>query len=84
MAISSMSGREFNQAVSEAKKAANLGPVYITDRGKPSHVLMSIAHYQRLAGGQPNISELLSMPSLEDMAFDPPKLSDLAQAADLS
>ncbi len=84
MTISTISGREFNQAVSEAKKAANLGPVYITDRGKPSHVLMSIAHYQRLAGGQPNISQLLSMPSLEDMAFDPPKLSDLAQAADLS
>jgi hypothetical protein len=45
---------------------------------------MSIAHYQRLAGGQPKIGELLSMPGLADIEFDPPKLSDLAQAADLS
>ncbi len=84
MAISSMSGREFNQAVSEAKKAANLGPVFITDRGRPAHVLMSMAHYQKLTGGQPKIGELLSMPEVAALALDTPKLSDVAQAADFS
>lgn len=82
MAISTMSGREFNQAVSEAKKAANLGPVFITDRGRPAHVLMSMAHYQQLTGGQPKIGELLSMPGVAALALDTPKLSDMAQAAD--
>ena len=84
MTVSTISGREFNQAVSEAKKAANLGPVYITDRGRPAHVLMSIQHYRQLAGGQSTIGELLYMPGLEDVEFDPPKLTDLAQAADMS
>jgi prevent-host-death family protein len=84
MAISTMSGREFNQAVSEAKKAANLGPVFITDRGRPAHVLMSMAHYQQLTGGQPKIGELLSMPGVAELVLDMPKLSDVAQAADFS
>ena len=84
MSISSMSGREFNQAVSEAQKAANFGPVFITDRGRPAHVLMSMAHYQQLTGGQPKIGELLSMPGVAELVLDTPKLSDVAQAADFS
>jgi len=46
MKVTTFSSREFNQAASEAKRAANDGPVFITDRGKPAHVLMSMAHYQ--------------------------------------
>jgi len=42
MAIKTLSSREFNQDTSGAKKAANHGPVFITDRGKPAHVLLSI------------------------------------------
>jgi len=84
MSISSMSGREFNQAVSEAKKAANFGPVFITDRGRPAHVLISMAHYQQLTGGQPKIGELLSMPGVAELVLDMPKLSDVAQAVDFS
>ena len=41
MTVTTFSSREFNQAASEAKKAANNGPVFITDRGRPAHVLMS-------------------------------------------
>ena len=36
--ITTLSSREFNQNASEAKKAANNGPVFITDRGRPAHV----------------------------------------------
>lgn len=36
-----LSSREFNQDTSGAKKAANEGPVFITDRGRPAHVLLS-------------------------------------------
>ncbi|MCL4423032.1 MAG: type II toxin-antitoxin system Phd/YefM family antitoxin [Actinobacteria bacterium] len=45
-----MSSREFNQDTSRAKKAAAGGPVFITDRGKPAHVLLTFAAYQGLLG----------------------------------
>lgn len=45
-----MSSREFNQDTSRAKKAAAHGPVYITDRGRPAHVLMTYEAYEQLVG----------------------------------
>jgi prevent-host-death family protein len=48
----SVTSREFNQDTSGAKKAAERGPVFITDRGKPSHVLLSFAAYEKLLGVQ--------------------------------
>ncbi|MDA8391326.1 MAG: type II toxin-antitoxin system Phd/YefM family antitoxin [Actinomycetota bacterium] len=47
---SHISSREFNQDTSRAKKAAVDGPVFITDRGKPAHVLLSFVDYQKLLG----------------------------------
>ncbi|MGM3390162.1 type II toxin-antitoxin system Phd/YefM family antitoxin [Stutzerimonas stutzeri] len=67
-----ISSREFNQDTGGAKKAALSGPVFITDRGRPAHVLLSIEDYQRLAGGNASIIDLLAMPGAEDIAFDPP------------
>jgi prevent-host-death family protein len=84
MIITSLSSREFNQGASEAKRAANTGPLFITDRGRPAHVLMSIELYQQLTGGRKNIADLLAMPGIEDVHFDIPPLSDLARAADFS
>ncbi|AAW59752.1 hypothetical protein GOX2688 (plasmid) [Gluconobacter oxydans 621H] len=48
MTVTTFSSREFNQDTSRAKKAAVEGPVFITDRGKPAHVLLSIDDYRRL------------------------------------
>ena len=73
MAITTLSSREFNQDTSRAKKAASKGPVFITDRGKPAHVLLSMEEYQRLAGKPRNILEALSMPGLADIEFEPPR-----------
>jgi hypothetical protein len=84
MPITTLSSREFNQAVSEAKKAACQGPVFITDRGRPAHVLMSMDFYQRLTGSRPKIADLLFMPGMQDVELEIPRLSDLAQSADLS
>lgn len=83
--ITNLTSREFNQDASGAKKAANKGPVIITDRGKPAHVLLSIEEYQRLTGNVQNIVDLLAMPNADDIEFDPPKLSgELFKPADLS
>lgn len=84
MTITTLSSREFNQAASEAKKAANKGPVFITDRGRPAHVLMSMALYQRLTGSRQKIADLLAMPGIEDVELQIPRLRDLARPADLS
>lgn len=79
-----LTSREFNQDTSRAKKAAQAGPVFITDRGKPAHVLLSIEHYQRLAGGHASIIDLLAMPATEDIEFDPPRVNFHSTPADLS
>ena len=84
MPITTLSSRAFNQDASGAKKAANRGPVFITDRGKPAHVLLSMADYQRLLGHQSSIAELLAMPQAASLEFDPPKLMINGRPADLS
>jgi prevent-host-death family protein len=69
-----LTSREFNQDVARAKRAANDGPVIITDRGRPAYVLMRHETYRRLAGQGPSIRALLSHPESGDVAFEPPRL----------
>ncbi|MFT4288857.1 type II toxin-antitoxin system prevent-host-death family antitoxin [Nocardioides sp.] len=57
-----ISARELNQDVSAAKRAADEGPVIITDRGKPAYVLMTHADYRRLAGRGKSALEALRPP----------------------
>jgi prevent-host-death family protein len=59
--------REFNQDVSAAKRLARLEPVFVTDRGRPTHVLMSIQDYRRLTGEKESIVDLLACPDLGDL-----------------
>ena len=84
MSMTTFSSREFNQRASEAKKAASKGPVFITDRGRPAHVLLSIEEYRRLTAGGPKIADLLAMPGVEEVDLEIPQARDLAQPADLS
>ncbi len=85
MTVTTLSSREFNQDVSRAKRAADEGPVVITDRGKPAYVLLRHDVYRRLAEGGPTIRELLDQPGLEEVEFDPPRLgSGIFRPADLS
>ncbi len=85
MAITKLSSREFNQDTSRAKRAAKRGPVFITDRGRPSHVLLTAEEYQRITQGQKNIAELLAMPEAAEIDFEPPRLAgNLHEPPDLS
>jgi prevent-host-death family protein len=84
MPITTMSSREFNQDASGAKKAAGKGPVFITDRGRPAHVLLTVEDYQRLAGGQRKIADALAMPGVEDVEFEPARVEIKVRPADLS
>ncbi len=74
MRITTKTSREFNQDTSGAKKAAQEGPVFITDRGRPAHVLLTIEDYRKLSGSEPSIVDLLAMPGAADIEFDPPRL----------
>lgn len=85
MTTTTLSSREFNQDTSGAKKAARSGPVFITDRGRPAHVLLTIEEYRRVTHSQTSIVDLLAMPGVADIDFEPPRLgADLYRPADLS
>lgn len=73
MTVTTLTSREFNQDTSRAKKAAAEGPVFITDRGRPAHVLLTIEDYHRLAGGHMSLAEALAQPGA-DFEFDPPRV----------
>ena len=82
MSITTFSSWEFSQDTSGAKRAASQGPVFITDRGQPAHVLLTFEQYQRLATSSQSIIDLLGMS--EAIEFEPPKAGVLSRPADLS
>ncbi|MBS0356814.1 MAG: type II toxin-antitoxin system Phd/YefM family antitoxin [Proteobacteria bacterium] len=85
MPNTTLSSREFNHDVGRAKKAALEGPVFITDRGRPSHVLLSVEAYRKLLANEPSIIDLLALPGSEDIEFEPVRTnSPLFRPADLS
>jgi len=82
MSITTLSSREFNQDTSGAKKASIKGPVIITDRGLPAHVLLSIEDYRRLTARPRRIADALAMPGDTDVEFEAPRVSFGLHAAD--
>ena len=83
MSFTTLSSREFNQDASKAKRAAQTGPVIITDRGRPAHVLLTFENYKLLTRQPARIADLLAMPSAKDADFEMPAMREPAQAADL-
>ena len=79
-----MTSREFNRDVSKAKRDARNGPVFITDRGRPAHVLLTVEGYRKIAGGAMSIAERLAMPEAADIDFDPPRIEIMARSANLA
>jgi prevent-host-death family protein len=83
MTVTTVTSRQFNQDASGAKKAAQKGPVFITDRGRPAHVLLTIEDYRRLAGGEMSLAEALAQPGdAADFEVDLPRLDHLFKPAD--
>jgi prevent-host-death family protein len=76
VSITTISSREFNQDAGGAKRAAEKGPVIITDRGRPSHVLLSFEDYRKLAGGGPSLLDIVAQDEDDDIDFDPPRMGD--------
>jgi prevent-host-death family protein len=79
--VKQMSSREFNQDSSGAKKAAEQGPVYITDRGRPAHVLLTYEAYEQLLGTQHVLDRLAEPAGVEDIKFTIPTSDEIARPA---
>ena len=83
--MTTMTSREFNQDAGRAKRAASDGPVFITDRGKLAHVLLTIEDYRNLSVPQHNLATMLACPKAGDIMFEPQKLpGNLFNAEELS
>lgn len=77
-----LTSREFNRDTGGAKRAAETGPVYITDRGRLSYVLLTFDEYRRLAANRPRITDLLAEPpGIEDIEFEIPSSTEIARPA---
>ena len=76
MSITTISSREFNQDAGGAKRAAEKGPVIITDRGRPSHVLLNFEDYRKLVRVGPSLFEVVAQKEDDDIEFDPPLMSN--------
>jgi prevent-host-death family protein len=76
VSITTISSRQFNQDAGGAKKAADKGPVIITDRGRPAHVLLSFDDYRKLLGASPSLLDVLAQKEDDDFEFDPPRMGD--------
>jgi prevent-host-death family protein len=84
MPTTRLSSRELNQDTGRAKRAARSGPVIITERGRPAHVLMTYRDYTLLVGAKGSIIDLLGGPEgVEDVEFDVPPARDLPRPAEI-
>jgi prevent-host-death family protein len=82
--VTTLSSRAFQQNASQAQKSAESGPVFITRRGEPVQVLLSIEEYRRLSGQRRSLVEALSSPGLSEIALDISRAASLPSPADLS
>jgi prevent-host-death family protein len=83
MSITTLSSREFYQGASRAAKAAQKGPVFVTNRGQLNVVLLSANEYQKLSGKGKSIGDMLADSAAAEIDFDPPRLGRIAQTVDL-
>ena len=74
MGITTISSREFDQDVNNAKRCAAKGPVFITDHGRTAYVLLTFETYLKIRDKEATITDLLAMPEAAEIDFEPPRL----------
>ena len=83
MSLQRISGGLCDQDASGAKKLARCGPVFITDRGRPAYVLLTIESYRRLTCGNMSLAEALAQTGSADFEFEPPHVGGIFKPPDL-
>ncbi len=75
MPTTTLTSRDFHQNSAKVKRAAQDGPVIITDRGKPALVLLSYQAYEELQSPHISVADALYMPGAEDIELPLPERS---------
>lgn len=68
MSIATMNSRTFARDAAAVKRAAQQGPVIITERGKPALAVLNIEDYYRLTGQTGGPSLLQAMQAIDSPA----------------
>ena len=86
MTVHTYSSRDFTRDVGAAKRAAALGPVVITDRGRPAFALLKIEDYYELTGKREvSLLDLMdAIPGGEGSDFEPQAVQVDLQSIDLN
>ena len=77
--LETISIRDFNQDVGKAKRASEKGPVFITDRGKPAHVLLTVEEYYKLIESTKTVADLLAMLESAEIEFEAERTKVVAE-----
>lgn len=78
MSITTISARQFARDLAQAKRATSQGPVFVTDRGKPTFALLTIEDYYKLAGETPrSLLDVMDALPGGEFDFEPPRLRSL-------
>ncbi len=85
MPITTVSARDFARDLAHAKRATTAGPVFVTDRGKPTYALLKIEDYYKLAGEKPkSLLEVMDALPGGEFEFEPLRLDSMGiQSASL-
>lgn len=67
-----LTSREFNHDTSRAKREAASGPVFVTDRGRTTHVLLTVEAYERLVGPKITVADAFYWPGVGDVELPLP------------
>lgn len=76
--------KEFNRQASALRRGATHEPLLITERGRPTHVLMSYAAYQGLQAPVQSVADALAMPADDGLDAVLQTSREPARATDLS
>lgn len=84
MSVHTLPSRDFARDVSNAKRLASDGPVFITDRGKPAFALLKIEDYYRLSKTKPrSLLEVMDAIPGGDFDFEVPHMDGEFKPASL-
>jgi prevent-host-death family protein len=67
MPTTTLTSREFHQDSAKVKRATENGPVIITDRGKPTLVLLTFEAYEKLQTKRISVADALASDDTVDL-----------------
>jgi prevent-host-death family protein len=84
MYATTFTSREFCHKAGSVKRAADFGPVLITDRGQEKYVLLGIDEYKKLSKTKVKFTDLIALDESFDQFDFAPRAAEYPVAADFS